>query len=122
VGLIAFLAHLGCFVPASAATVGLLDGIYTRISTRESSSVTNSAFLLDLTQVATMLHHATPRSLLLLDEFGKGTDPEDGAALLGACVEHIAGLRSLCIATTHFSELFNAGVLRADLSEAPFSF
>lgn len=89
VGLIAYLAHIGACVPAEAAVVGLMDGIFARIASRESSSVANSSFFLDLTQVSTMLRHASPRSLLLIDEFGKGTDPLDGAALLGASLEHI---------------------------------
>ena len=112
VGLIAFLAHIGSFVPAESCQIGLMDGIFTRIQTRESATVAKSAFLLDLTQVATMMRHCTERSLLLLDEFGKGTDPMDGAALLGACLEKIAVCKSPCLATTHFSELLTPGMLK----------
>lgn len=118
VGLIAYMAHIGCFVPAQSAVVGMLDAIYARIQTRESSSVAHSAFVLDLSQVATMLRHATPRSLLLLDEFGKGTDPDDGAALLGATLETIVARGALCVATTHFSQLFVPGVLEPDAAAA----
>lgn len=110
--LIAYMAHIGSFVPAESAIVSMLDGIYARIQTRESAAVAKSSFLLDLTQVATMIRHATPRSLCLLDEFGKGTDPTDGAALLGSCLEQLVAADSFLLATTHFSELLAPGVLR----------
>ena len=110
--LIAFLAHIGSFVPAESAIVTMLDGIYARIQTRESAAVGKSSFLLDLTQVATMIRHATPRSLCLLDEFGKGTDPADGAALLGSCLEHLIASDAFVLATTHFSELLKPAILR----------
>jgi DNA mismatch repair protein MSH5 len=73
-GLIPFMTQIGCFVPAEKALVGLVDRIFTRIASLESASVAHaSSFTIDLNQVGLMLRHATPRSLLLLDEFGKGT-------------------------------------------------
>lgn len=110
--MIAYLAHIGSFVPAGSAIVSMLDGIYTRIQTRESAAVGKSSFLLDLTQVATMIRHATPRSLCLLDEFGKGTNPTDGAGLLGACIEQLIQTDAFVLATTHFSELLGPGILQ----------
>jgi DNA mismatch repair protein MSH5 len=112
--LIAYLAHIGSFVPATSAVVSMLDGIYARIQTRESAAVGKSSFLLDLTQVSTMIRHATPKSLCLLDEFGKGTDPADGAGLLGACLEQLIRKNSFVLATTHFSELLGSDILRVN--------
>jgi DNA mismatch repair protein MSH5 len=87
-----FLAHVGSFVPADAATVGLTDRIFTRVATSESISaaVAQSSFMCDTHQMAVMLRHATPRSLLIVDEFGKGTLTVDGIGLLCACVNNLA--------------------------------
>ena len=74
VALIVYMAHVGCFVPAETATVGLTDKILTRIATRETVSRFQSAFMIDLQQVALAMTLATHRSLVIIDEFGKGTD------------------------------------------------
>ena len=74
VALIVYMAHVGCFVPADRAIVGLTDKILTRISSRETVSRFQSAFMIDLQQVAFAITLATHRSLVIIDEFGKGTD------------------------------------------------
>ena len=74
VALIVYMAHIGCFVPADSATVGLTDKILTRITTRETVSRFQSAFMTDLQQIALAMTLATHRSLIIIDEFGKGTD------------------------------------------------
>ena len=74
VALIVYMAHVGCFVAADRATVGLTDKILTRIITRETVSRFQSAFMIDLHQVALAMMLATHRSLVIIDEFGKGTD------------------------------------------------
>ncbi|KAL8832534.1 MAG: hypothetical protein Q9191_000216 [Dirinaria sp. TL-2023a] len=74
VAIIVYMAHVGCFVPADAATIGLTDKILTRIGTRETVSRTQSAFMIDLQQVTLAMTLATRRSLVIIDEFGKGTD------------------------------------------------
>lgn len=74
VALIVYMAHVGCFVPADAATVGLTDKILTRITTKETISKAQSAFMIDLQQVKKALSLATHRSLVIVDEFGRGTD------------------------------------------------
>ena len=74
VALIVYMAHVGCFVPAEFATVGLTDRILTRIATRETVTRFQSAFMIDLQQVALAMTLATHRSLVIIDEFGKGTD------------------------------------------------
>ena len=74
VALIVYMAHVGCFVPAESAVVGLTDKLLTRITTRETVSRFQSAFMIDLQQVAHAMALATHRSLVIIDEFGKGTD------------------------------------------------
>ena len=72
--LIVYMAHIGCFVPVDRAIIGLTDKIMTRISTRETVSRIQSAFMIDLQQISSAINMATNRSLLIIDEFGKGTD------------------------------------------------
>lgn len=74
VALIVYMAHIGCFVPARRATVGLTDKILTRIATKETVSKAQSAFMIDLQQIAAAVGQATHRSLIVIDEFGKGTE------------------------------------------------
>ena len=84
VGLIVFLAHIGSFVPAKSAIIGAIDRIFTRISSRETVSIHQSSFFLDCAQMANMIKNSTSKSLLLIDEFGKGTENLDGRAILTA--------------------------------------
>lgn len=74
IALIVYMSHIGCFVPAAKAIIGLTDKILTRITTCETISKSQSAFMIDLQQIAFAIKTATPRSLLVIDEFGKGTD------------------------------------------------
>jgi len=74
VGLIVFMAHIGSYVPADAAQIGLVDKIFTRMRTTESISTNLSAFSIDLNQVSAAVRYASARSLVILDEFGKGTE------------------------------------------------
>ncbi|KAK9806091.1 hypothetical protein WJX72_001037 [[Myrmecia] bisecta] len=107
VGLIVFLAHIGSFVPAAEATIGLTDRIFTRIASQETLSVPQSTFMIDLSQMSTMLRHATGRSLCIIDEFGKGTLTTDGVGLLCATLRHFSGALQppKVLACTHFSEV-----------------
>ncbi|XP_008938084.1 PREDICTED: mutS protein homolog 5 [Merops nubicus] len=88
VGLIVFMALIGSYVPAAEAEIGVIDGIYTRIHSRESVSVGLSTFMIDLNQVAKAVNNATERSLVLIDEFGKGTNTLDGLSLLAAVLRY----------------------------------
>ncbi|OQV17815.1 MutS protein-like protein 5 [Hypsibius exemplaris] len=88
VGIIVFLAHVGCPVPAAAARIGLVDKIFTRLLSEETVAVRQSAFLIDLTQVGMAVNYASERSLIILDEFGKGTRSSDGLALLASILKH----------------------------------
>ena len=105
VALIVFMAHIGSFVPAVSSTIGITDKILTRLSTKESVSKQSSAFMLDLQQTQRALLNATPHSLVLLDEFGKGTTSTDGIGLFCAVMESFASRDLSCpklIAATHF--------------------
>lgn len=114
VAMITYLAHIGCFVPAEAATIGITDKILTRITTRESVSRIQSAFMIDLQQASIALSLATRRSLVIIDEFGKGTETQDGAGLAAGLFEHLLQRGSECpkvLGATHFYEIFENGFL-----------
>ncbi|KAH9080364.1 DNA mismatch repair protein MutS [Lactarius deliciosus] len=115
VALIQLMAQVGLgFVPVESATLGIVDKIIeTRYSVFPYPQV-QSAFMIDLNQVSLGLRNATPRSLVLLDEFGKGTTAADGAGLFAGVLQHLLARGSDCpkvIATTHFHELFSTGML-----------
>ncbi len=108
VAMIVFLAQVGSFVPAEHATLGICDRIMTRVQTRESVSRQASAFMIDLQQIAFALQNCTARSLLVVDEFGKGTDSADGAGLFCGLMDHLQALGGSCpkvLAATHYHEL-----------------
>ncbi|KAB2576043.1 MutS protein-like protein 5 [Lasiodiplodia theobromae] len=114
VAIIVYMAHVGSFVPAESARIGLTDKILTRIATRESVSRIQSAFMIDLQQVSLALNLATPRSLLVFDEFGKGTSANDGAGLVCGVFEYLLNLGNKCpkvLGATHFHEIFEEGYL-----------
>lgn len=114
VAIIVFMAHIGSFVPAGAAKIGLTDKIMTRISTRESVSRMQSAFMIDLQQASVGLSLATRRSLIIIDEFGKGTESYDGAGLAAGVFEHLLNRGPECpkvLGATHFHEIFESGFL-----------
>lgn len=105
VAVIVFMAHVGSFVPATAATIGLTDKILSRVSTRETVSRAQSTFMIDLQQISAALNLVTERSLLIIDEFGKGTDSNDGAGLACAVFEYLLSLEERCpkvLSATHF--------------------
>lgn len=108
IALICYLAHIGMFVPADEATVMLLDSIYTRIYTPESVYQCESAFMADLQQMSKVVMNSSSRSLVLVDEFGKGTHFKDGVALLAASIEHFVDrgdLTPLAFITTHYHQV-----------------
>ena len=109
VGLITYLAHMGCFVPAQKAEIPLVDRIHSRLLTVDSLHLGLSAFAVDLNQMALAFSSVTSRSLLLLDEFGKGTRQPDGEALLAASIEWLSKLdetsQPFVIVSTHFQRI-----------------
>ncbi|KFY12425.1 hypothetical protein V491_06792 [Pseudogymnoascus sp. VKM F-3775] len=115
IALIVYMAHIGSFVPADSATIGLTDKILTRIATRESISRAQSAFMIDLQQVALATTLTTHRSLIVIDEFGKGTNSSDGAGLACGVFEYFLSLgvnRPKVLGATHFHEIFASGALQ----------
>jgi DNA mismatch repair protein MutS len=90
VALIALLAHAGSFVPADAATIGVCDRIFTRVGADDALHAGQSTFMVEMTETANILHNATPRSLVILDEIGRGTSTLDGLSLAWAIAERLA--------------------------------
>ena len=122
VGLICYMAHLGCYVPAERAVISLIDQLFTRISTFESSSIPLSAFAIDLAQISKAFQQATTKSLLLIDEFGKGTTPADGVSLMAASLRHLLTMGVRGLVSTHFHEIFKDGILREGEEEGLICF
>ncbi|KAG0369964.1 MutS protein msh5 [Gamsiella multidivaricata] len=124
VALIVYMAHIGSFVPAESAVIGVTDKILTRLQTRETVSSIQSAFMTDLQQVTLAIKMATRRSLVVLDEFGKGTASTDGAGMFCAVIEHFAKRthdQPRVLATTHFHELFDNQLLDLSLPISLFT-
>ncbi|MGM0525576.1 MAG: DNA mismatch repair protein MutS [Pseudomonadota bacterium] len=104
--LIVILAHMGCFVPAESASIGQFDRIFTRIGAADDIASGRSTFMVEMTETANILHNATPQSLVLMDEIGRGTSTYDGLSLAWAVAEHLA-INSTCLTlfATHYFEL-----------------
>ncbi|KAL5235294.1 hypothetical protein ACI65C_002704 [Semiaphis heraclei] len=111
VALISYLCHIGCYVPAEYTEISILDHIHTRIQSTESVSSLMSAFMVDLKQISVALNESTCSSLVILDEFGKGTSEINGLALLLASISHFvhrpSHLLPHIIVSTHFHSLPN---------------
>jgi DNA mismatch repair protein MutS len=104
--LIVLLAHIGCYVPASAATIGLVDRIFTRIGASDDLASGRSTFMVEMTETANILHNATSKSLVLLDEIGRGTSTYDGLSLAWACAEMLAiKTKAFTLFASHYFEL-----------------
>jgi DNA mismatch repair protein MutS len=104
--LIVLLAHMGSYVPADRATLGPLDRIFTRIGAADDLAGGRSTFMVEMTEAANILHNATARSLILMDEIGRGTSTFDGLSLAWAVARHIATrLKSFTLFATHYFEL-----------------
>ena len=104
--LITLLAHAGSFVPATSARIGPVDRIFTRIGAGDDLAGGRSTFMVEMTEMARILNNATPRSLVLVDEIGRGTSTYDGLALAWACARELAHrTRSFTLFATHYFEL-----------------
>ncbi len=129
VALIVLMAQIGSFVPAEFARIGLVDRIFTRIGAQDEIHAGQSTFMVEMIEAANILHHATPRSLLILDEIGRGTSTYDGVSIAWAVIEYIHNhplLRAKTLFATHYHELtqladllpgirnYNVGVTEAD--------
>jgi DNA mismatch repair protein MutS len=108
VALITLMAQIGSFVPASSAYIGLVDRIFTRIGAHDELHAGRSTFMVEMVETAEILHHATNRSLLILDEIGRGTSTYDGLSLAWAIVEYLHNhprLKPRTLFATHYHEL-----------------
>ncbi len=106
--LITILAHLGSYVPADRAIIGPIDRIFTRIGAADDLAGGRSTFMVEMTEAANILHNATARSLILMDEIGRGTSTFDGLSLAWAMAHHIAArIKSFTLFATHYFELTN---------------
>ncbi len=108
VALIVLMAQLGSFVPATSARLGLVDRIFTRIGAQDEIYSGQSTFMVEMVETSNILHHATQRSLLILDEIGRGTSTYDGVSIAWAVVEYIHNhptLRAKTLFATHYHEL-----------------
>ncbi|WP_424407000.1 DNA mismatch repair protein MutS [Pasteurella sp. PK-2025] len=104
--LITLMAYMGSFVPAESAVIGPIDRIFTRIGASDDLASGRSTFMVEMTEMANILHQATANSLVLIDEIGRGTSTYDGLSLAWACAEWLAKkLRSLTLFATHYFEL-----------------
>lgn len=106
VALITVMAHIGSFVPAKAATIGLVDKVFTRVGASDDISTGRSTFMVEMSEVSQILENATDKSLILLDEIGRGTSTYDGLSIAWAVIEHLAQtLSAKVLFSTHFHEL-----------------
>jgi DNA mismatch repair protein MutS len=104
--LIVIMAQMGCFVPARSLRLGIVDRIFTRIGAADNLARGRSTFMVEMTETAAILNTASPRSLILLDEIGRGTATYDGLAIAWAAVEYIHGrVRAKTLFATHYHEL-----------------
>ncbi|WP_312156486.1 DNA mismatch repair protein MutS, partial [Pseudomonas sp.] len=103
--LIVLMAHIGSFVPAARCELSLVDRIFTRIGSSDDLAGGRSTFMVEMSETANILHNATDRSLVLMDEVGRGTSTFDGLSLAWAAAERLAQLRAYTLFATHYFEL-----------------
>jgi DNA mismatch repair protein MutS len=119
VGLLQLMAQMGSWIPATSARLGIADRIFTRVGAGDDLAAGQSTFMVEMAETANILHHATSRSLVLLDEIGRGTATFDGLAIAWAVAEHLAGdLAARSIFATHYHELNELAALLPNVANA----
>ncbi|MGF1569415.1 MAG: DNA mismatch repair protein MutS [Nodosilinea sp.] len=117
VGLIQLMAQMGSFVPARAARLGVCDRVFTRVGAVDDLASGQSTFMVEMNETANILNHATPRSLVLLDEIGRGTATFDGLSIAWAVAEHLAvDIQARTIFATHYHELNELAALTPNVA------
>ena len=110
------MAHMGCYVPADAMRTCLVDQIFCRVGSGDDMATGRSTFMVEMSETANILHHATEKSLVLMDEVGRGTSTYDGMALAWAIVEHLMQVnRSLVMFATHYFEITELQALHSQV-------
>jgi DNA mismatch repair protein MutS len=108
VALVVLMAQIGCYVPAQSANLCLVDRIFTRIGAQDELTAGQSTFMVEMVETANILHHCTPRSLVILDEIGRGTSTYDGLAIAWSVIEYLHNhpeRRAMTLFATHYHEL-----------------
>jgi DNA mismatch repair protein MutS len=114
VALLVLMAQMGSFIPADEATIGIADRIFTRVGAADDLSRGQSTFMVEMLETANILHHATARSLVILDEIGRGTSTFDGISIAWAVAEHLHDrTRSRTLFATHYHELTELAITRS---------
>ena len=118
-GLLQLLAQIGSWIPAKSARLGIADRIFTRVGAGDDLAAGQSTFMVEMAETANILHHASERSLVLLDEIGRGTATFDGLSIAWAVAEHLAGdLRARSVFATHYHELNELAALLPNVANA----
>jgi DNA mismatch repair protein MutS len=118
-GLLQLMAQIGSWIPARSAQLGLADRIFTRVGAGDDLAAGQSTFMVEMAETANILHHASERSLVLLDEIGRGTATFDGLSIAWAVAEHLAGeIRARSVFATHYHELNELAELLPNVANA----
>ena len=118
-GLLQLMAQMGSWIPARSARLGIADRIFTRVGAGDDLAAGQSTFMVEMAETANILHHATPRSLVLLDEIGRGTATFDGLSIAWAVAEHLAAdLQARSVFATHYHELNELAQLLSNVANA----
>ena len=111
VALICIIAQMGCFVPAKSATIGIIDQVFTRIGASDDLARKLSTFMIEMTETAKILNYATPKSLIIIDELGRGTSTSDGQSIAMATLEKLNELKIKTLFSTHYHQLTEINLL-----------
>jgi len=118
-GLLQLMAQMGSWIPAKSARLGIADRIFTRVGAGDDLAAGQSTFMVEMAETANILHHATPRSLVLLDEIGRGTATFDGLSIAWAVAEHLAtAIGARCVFATHYHELNELAAVLPNVANA----